>query len=150
MRTVLSYAIFVALVVGLGTLSGVSNAPGNWYQSLEKPFFNPPSWLFAPVWTILYVMIGVAGARIWQRAPASAAMQIWFGQLVLNLLWSPAFFGLQSPMLGLAVILCLLAGILAFILTARRIDAAASYLFLPYAAWVSFATLLNISILLLN
>jgi benzodiazapine receptor len=150
MRTIITYIAFVALVVGLGTLSGFTNMPGEWYASLDKPFFNPPSWVFGPTWTVLYVLIGLAGARVWLRQPASSAMQIWFGQLVLNLAWSPAFFGLQSPLLGLIVILCLFAAILTFIFTARRLDRAAALLFLPYAAWVAFATLLNLSILILN
>lgn len=150
MRKIIVHILFVAITVGLGVFSGIANAPGDWYQALEKPFFNPPAFLFAPVWTLLYVLIGVAGARLWLKAPASAAMQLWFGQMILNFLWSPAFFGLQSPLLGLVVILCLLAAILAFVQMARPVDRVASLLFLPYAAWVAFATLLNLSILILN
>ncbi|MBR0557325.1 tryptophan-rich sensory protein [Ciceribacter sp. L1K23] len=150
MKPILTYIAFIAIVVGLGMFSGLVNPPGDWYATLEKPFFNPPAWLFGPVWTALYVMIGIAGARMWLKAPASAAMQVWFGQLVLNLLWSPAFFRLQSPALGLMVVLSMLMAVIAFIVLARRIDRAASYLFLPYAAWVGFAALLNLSILILN
>ena len=143
-------AVFVLVVVALGIASGLSNAPGGWYADLQKPFFNPPAYLFPPVWTLLYVLIGLAGARVWMRAPRSVAMQFWFGQMLLNLLWTPAFFGLHSPLLGLLVIVCLLLSILAFIGLARPIDRIASLLFLPYAAWVAFATLLNLSILILN
>lgn len=150
MRKILTHIVFVFLVVGLGAFSGVSNSPGQWYASLDKPFFNPPAWVFAPVWTLLYVLIGVAGARVWLRAPASAAMQVWFVQMILNYLWSPAFFGLQNPALGLAVVICLLGTILVFIRLSRTIDRPAALLFIPYAAWVGFASLLNLSILLLN
>lgn len=150
MRKPAVYLIFIVAVVGLGILSGFTNRPGEWYQSLEKPFFNPPPFVFAPVWTVLYAMIAIAGARIYLRDRRATAMQLWCGQMLLNLCWSPAFFGMQSPGLGLLVIVPLLALILAFIVAARRIDRPAALLFAPYAAWVGFATLLNTSILILN
>lgn len=150
MRNVLTYLVFIVGVVALGVLSGLSNMPGEWYQSLDKPFFNPPSWLFGPVWTILYVLIGIAGARVWLKAPASAAMQIWFAQIALNMLWSPTFFGLQAPGLALLVIAGLLVTIIGFIWKAGAVDRVARRLFFPYLAWVSFATLLNASIFLMN
>jgi len=150
MSKILSYILFIGFVVGAGLLSGLTNMPGEWYQSLEKPFFNPPSWLFGPVWTTLYVMIGVAGARIWQRAPKSAAMQLWFAQMALNLMWSPAFFGLQNPKLALVVIAGMLVTIIAFMVKARPIDRISTLLFVPYLAWVSFASMLNLSIAWLN
>lgn len=150
MSKILSYVLFIGFVVGAGLLSGLTNMPGEWYQSLEKPFFNPPSWLFGPVWTTLYVMIGVAGARIWQRAPKSAAMQLWFAQMALNLMWSPAFFGLQNPELALVVIAGMLLTIIAFMVKARPIDRISTLLFVPYLAWVSFASVLNLSIAWLN
>jgi translocator protein len=150
MSKILSYILFIGFVVGAGLLSGLTNMPGEWYQSLEKPFFNPPSWLFGPVWTTLYVMIGVAGARIWQRAPKSAAMQLWFAQMALNLMWSPAFFGLQNPELALVVIAGMLVTIIAFMVKARPIDRISTLLFVPYLAWVSFASVLNLSIAWLN
>lgn len=150
MRKIIIHVVFIAAVAGLGILSGFMNLPGEWYQSLQKPFFNPPAWVFAPAWTTLYVLIGIAGARAWIRAPASAAMQIWFAQLLLNLLWSPAFFGYHSPLAGLFVIIPMLLAILSFIATVRHIDRAAAWLFVPYALWVSFATILNLAIYLLN
>ncbi|MBC2771427.1 tryptophan-rich sensory protein [Rhizobium sp. AQ_MP] len=150
MSKILSYILFIGFVVGAGLLSGLTNMPGEWYQSLEKPFFNPPSWLFGPVWTTLYVMIGVAGARIWQRAPKSAAMQLWFAQVAFNLMWSPAFFGLQNPELALVVIAGMLATIIAFMVKARPIDGISTLLFVPYLAWVAFASVLNLSIAWLN
>ncbi|MBC7311254.1 MAG: tryptophan-rich sensory protein [Rhizobium sp.] len=150
MRKAVIHIIFIAAVVGLGILSGLSNMPGEWYRSLEKPFFNPPAWIFAPVWTVLYVLIGIAGARVWLKAPASAAMQIWFAQIALNMMWSPAFFGLEAPGLALLVIFGLLVTIIGFIWKAGPIDRVARLLFFPYLAWVGFATLLNASIFLMN
>lgn len=150
MSKILSYILFIGFVVGAGLLAGLTNMPGDWYQSLEKPFFNPPPWLFGPVWTTLYVLIGVAGARIWQRAPKSAAMQLWFAQMAFNLMWSPSFFGLQNPELALAVIVGMLVTIVAFMVKARPIDRISTLLFVPYLAWVTFAGILNLSIAWLN
>jgi tryptophan-rich sensory protein len=150
MSKILSYILFIGFVVGAGLLAGLTNMPGDWYQSLEKPFFNPPPWLFGPVWTTLYVLIGIAGARIWQRAPKSAAMQLWFAQMAFNLMWSPAFFGLQNPELALAVIVGMLVTIIAFMVKARPIDRISTLLFVPYLAWVTFAGILNLSIAWLN
>lgn len=150
MYKIVSYILFIGFVVGAGLIAGLTNMPGEWYQSLEKPFFNPPSWLFGPVWTTLYVMIGVAGARIWQRAPKSAAMQLWFAQMAFNLMWSPAFFGLQNPELALVVIAGMLATIIAFMVKAKPIDGISTLLFVPYLAWVSFASVLNVSLAWLN
>lgn len=150
MRTILTYAVFIIFVVTAGLVSGLGNMPGDWYASLQKPFFNPPAWLFGPVWTMLYVLIGIAGARIWMRAPKSAAMQLWFAQLAVNVLWSPAFFGLQNPELGLVVIAGMLVTIIGFMVKARSIDRTSTLLFIPYLAWAAFASLLNLSIAFLN
>lgn len=141
---------FVAAVVLVGAGIGMATAPGAWYAGLEKPFFNPPNWVFGPVWTVLYVMIGVAGWLVWRRAPASAAMALWGAQMLLNWLWSPVFFAMQAPGAAVIVIVPLLAAILAFIVAARRVDVRASWLFAPYALWVGFATVLNIAIWRLN
>ncbi len=150
MKKPITYVLFIVAVVGIGALSGVSNMPGEWYQSLQKPFFQPPAWIFGPVWTTLYVLIAVAGARTWIDSPASARMQIWFMQMILNFLWSPAFFGYQSPALGLVAIIPLLVAILAFTGMSWRGDRISAWLFLPYVVWVAFATALNLSIALLN
>ncbi len=143
-------AVFLVVVVGGGLLIGLLNTPGAWYSGLVKPSFNPPAFVFGPVWTVLYVAIALSGWRIWRVAPKSGAMWLWGVQLLLNWLWSPAFFGLEMPALGLVVILPLLVAILAFIVVARRIDRPAAWLFVPYAAWVGFATVLNASIVALN
>ena len=137
-------------MLGGGLLIGYATLPGAWYASLIKPPFNPPNWVFAPAWTILYVLIAVAGWRIWLREPAGAAMKIWVVQLVLNFCWSPTFFGAKLMGPALLVILALLATIVLFIAKVWNRDRASGWLFVPYAAWVAFATLLNASLLLLN
>ena len=137
-------------MLGGGLLIGYATLPGAWYASLIKPPFNPPNWVFAPAWTILYVLIAVAGWRTWLREPAGAAMKIWVVQLVLNFCWSPTFFGAKLMGPALLVILALLATIVLFIVKVWNRDRASGWLFVPYAAWVAFATLLNASLLLLN
>src|ERR1700712_5022238 len=89
MKTTVTYLIFVAIVLCIGIAIGFYNLPGDWYQSLAKPPFNPPNWVFGPAWSMLYVLIGIAGARTWLREPSGAGMGVWFGQMVLNYLWSP-------------------------------------------------------------
>lgn len=131
------------------TLSGA----GSWYATLEKPFFNPPSWIFGPVWTVLYVFIGVASYLVWRNSTSpwySRTMTWYWMQLVLNAMWSPAFFGMQSPLLGLVVIvpLTLLAWICVYAFWLR--SRIASLLMLPYGLWLGYATVLNASIFWLN
>lgn len=147
----LVYLAFIIIVLGGGLVIGSHNIPGDWYQSLAKPSFNPPNWLFAPVWSILYVIIGVVGARTWLSPPRrSIAMRLWFSQLVFNFAWSPAFFGLQDPTSAMIIILGLLVCVTGFIVVSWRQDRMAALLFLPYLAWVAFATALNAAILALN
>lgn len=150
MTRYLTLAAFLVLTVGGGTLLGLYNMPGEWYANLQKPFFNPPNWLFGPVWTVLYIMIAIAGWRTWERRAEGSAMQLWFGQVAANFAWSPIFFTLHSIGLALVIILLMLALILAFIALSWNRDRLVAWLFLPYAAWVSFATLLNASLLYLN
>lgn len=150
MSRFLTLALFVLLVVGGGSLIGINTAPGEWYQSLQKPPFNPPDWIFGPVWTILYVLIAVAGWRIWRERATRGAMTAWWMQLGLNFLWSPVFFTLNSIGLALIIILALLVTIIVFIRITWSRDRISSVLFMPYLAWVAFATLLNASIWYLN
>lgn len=145
-------AILIPQVSGvLGALVTVSSV-GSWYQTINKPSFNPPSWIFGPVWTSLYIMIGISLYLIWKSNHLFKKKAMWlFGiQMVLNALWSPAFFGLESPLLGLIVIIPLWVSILACIKVFKPISNLAAYLFIPYFLWVSFATLLNASIWYLN
>ncbi|MBL8580161.1 MAG: tryptophan-rich sensory protein [Mesorhizobium sp.] len=141
---------FILLVVGGGLLIGLLTAPGPWYAELAKPSFNPPNWIFGPVWTILYVLIAVAGWRVWQRDRSGPAIKLWWLQLVLNFAWSPVFFALHSVGFALVIIVALFATILAFIAVARSTDHVSAWLFVPYACWVGFASLLNGAIWQLN
>lgn len=149
-RNVISLLVFLAATVGGGLAIGLFALPGEWYAGLVKPSFNPPNWIFGPVWTVLYVLIAIAGWRIYLKDPSGMAMKLWWVALGLNFMWSPSFFALQKIGLALAVILALLAVILGFIATSRGVDRPASLMFTPYAAWVGFASLLNASIFLLN
>lgn len=142
--------LFLALVIGGGLAIGFFTRPGEWYAALEKPGFNPPNWIFAPVWTALYVMIAIAGWRVWRADSGSLAMKLWWAQLALNFLWSPTFFAAHQIGAALAIILAMLATIVAFIAASWKRDRIAALLFAPYAAWVAFASTLNASILALN
>lgn len=142
--------LFVAGVLGLGLLIGAFSAPDEWYQALAKPAFTPPGWVFGPVWTVLYIMIGVAGWRVWRLSDAGGAMAAWWVQMALNFIWTPTFFIAHAIGVALVVIVLLLAAILAFIALTWRRDRVAALLFVPYAAWVAFASLLNASIWTLN
>ena len=142
--------LFLVLAAGGGLAIGFLTAPGEWYAGLVKPAFNPPNWIFAPVWTVLYVLIAVAGWRIFKRDRRGWPMTLWWGQLALNFLWSPVFFAAHDIRLAFIVILLLLAAIVAFIGLAWPQDRVAAWLFAAYAAWVSFAAVLNGTILLLN
>lgn len=149
-QTWIALAVFLVIVVGVGALIGTQTAPGTWYESLTKPPLNPPNWVFGPVWFTLYVMIAVAGWRIWTIAPKSTAMKLWGAQMLLNWAWSPIWFNAQQPWLALVVILAMWLSIVGFIATSRRHDTIAPWMFVPYLAWVSFATYLNLSIAILN
>jgi tryptophan-rich sensory protein len=150
MNRYVSLMLFIVLVLGGGLVLGFLTTPGEWYAGLVKPSFNPPAWLFGPVWTVLYVLIAIAGWRVWQRDRTGWPMKLWWTQLALNFLWTPVFFGAHQLGLALVVILLMLAAILAFIATAWRLDRVAAWLFVPYAAWVAFASVLNGSIWMLN
>ena len=128
-------------------------ADNGWYAGLAKPAWNPPDWLFGPVWTILYAMMAVAAWRVWLQggwAQQKKALGLFLLQWALNALWTPLFFGLHRPGWALAEILVLLAAILATMRTFWRLDRPAGLLFLPYAAWVAFATVLNGTIWRMN
>lgn len=146
-----SLLIFLAMVA-VTALVGVHYGPGPWYIALQKPPWTPPDWIFGAVWTILYVAIAVAGWMVWRSKALSVTKPIllWLLQLILNGLWSWLFFGLHRPDLALIDILALLAAICCFIAGAKKINHFAAWLFVPYALWVSYATVLNFSIWRLN
>jgi tryptophan-rich sensory protein len=148
--TVTSLVVFVAFVAAVA-LFGAQFQPGSWYETLQKPTWNPPNWVFGPVWTILYIGIAIAGWRVWcETGRFVSALALWIGQLVLNACWSMLFFGLHRPDIALVDIILLLALIVAFIVKARRHSTLASWLFVPYFAWVAFAAALNFAIWQLN
>ncbi|SOC44364.1 TspO/MBR related protein [Rhizobium subbaraonis] len=146
----LTYLSFLVLVVGGGLLIGLFNLPDAWYRSLAKPAFNPPDWVFGPVWTLLYAMIAVAGARTFIGFRKTSAMRIWWAALALNFAWSPLFFGLREPALALIVVIGLVVSVLLYILSSWKQDRPSALLFLPYLAWTSFAAVLNGAIVALN
>ena len=140
------FFILTAAAASVGALFG----PGAWYQALAKPSFNPPNWLFAPVWTVLYIMIAIAGARAWRSGADATTMLLWGLQLALNATWTWLFFGLKRPDLALIDIAALVLVIAAFALRSRRYDGVCALLFVPYLAWVTFASALNFAIWRLN
>ena len=130
-----------------------SFSPDAWYEALAKPSWNPPAWLFGPVWTVLYTLIGYAGYLAWRSSIANqryAAFSIYAIQLLLNALWTPLFFGYHSPGLALVNIVAQWVAIALNIAAFHRIKPAAGLLLVPYLLWVSFALVLNASIWILN
>lgn len=150
MKNWISLVVFLVVVIGGGLAIGLVTRPDGWYAELAKPPFNPPNWIFGPVWTILYVLIAVAGWRTFRRDPGGTAMKLWAAQLALNFLWSPVFFAAHIVGAALAVVVLLFAAIVGFIAATWTVDRPAAWMFVPYAAWVAFATLLNASIWVLN
>ncbi len=156
MNQVFKLAIAVAVPLGVAALSGIatSSSVTTWYPTLVRPPFNPPSWVFGPVWTVLYVMMGVAAFLVWRRGldteGVRTALIAFTLQLALNGLWSVLFFGLRSPGLALVEIIVLWLAILGTIVLFHRVMKLAAALLLPYLAWVSFAAVLNASLWWLN
>lgn len=157
MQKIVRIATVVTTCMIVGYLSGMITRDSivTWYPTLVKPIFNPPNWVFAPVWSLLYVMMGVSGGLIWTKlendeVAVKAAFKLFVGQLALNAFWSYLFFGLHNPLLALIEILLLSLLIYETYTKFKVIDKLASILLLPYLAWVSFATILNASIWWLN
>lgn len=142
--------VFVAGVVGIGWLIGATNLPGEWYAGLAKPGFVPPNWVFPIAWTILYVLIAIAGWRTFRREPRGKAMLAWAAQMALNFVWSPVMFTMHQIGAALVILICLLVAIVTYISLELSRDRLAAALFVPYAAWVAFAGVLNAAILRLN
>jgi benzodiazapine receptor len=147
-------ALAACLCAGfIGSMFTTSKIP-TWYAALQKPGFTPPNWLFAPAWTVLYILMGVAAFLVWRKGLNNAgvrkALILFLVQLVLNALWSIVFFGMQSPFGGVIVIVILWVAILMTLLQFFRISKAAGGLMIPYILWVTYAASLNISIWVLN
>lgn len=149
MRTWIMLAVFLLLAFAAGFV-GSRFLPGPWYAALAKPSFNPPNWIFAPVWTLLYALMAVAAWRAWRAAGFDAATVLWLVQLACNAAWSWIVFGRHRLGAGVVDIVVLLALIVVVTVAFFRRDRAAGWLMLPYIAWVGFASVLNVALWRLN
>lgn len=149
-------AAFIVVCEAAGIVGAVftTKAVAAWYPTLAKPSFNPPNWLFGPVWTTLYALMGIAAFLVWRKGidqqSVKIALALFVAQLALNTLWSILFFGLHLPLAAFIEIIVLWVMILATTIAFWRLSAAAGALLLPYLAWVSFASLLNFYLWRLN
>jgi benzodiazapine receptor len=155
LRNISALLVCVAVCFVAAGVGSQSTFPSvkTWYPSLVKPSWTPPSWLFGPVWTLLYTLMGISLWLVWRERGllgAPTAMAVFAAQLVLNALWSVLFFKMQAPGPAFAEIVALLVGILTTILVFARISTVAALLLLPYLVWVSYATALNYAIWRLN
>jgi len=151
-KLIVSIVVCFAAAI-IGSLFTTPNIP-TWYALLNKPPFSPPNWLFAPAWTTLYLLMAVSAYLVWMKGLGNKEVRIALGaflvQLILNVLWSALFFGLRSPLLGAIEIVALWAAILLTIIYFFRISKTAGWLLIPYILWVTFAAILNFSVLILN
>lgn len=147
----LAWSVFMCLMAGvIGSMFTMESIP-TWYAALNKPVFNPPGWIFGPVWTTLYVMMGIAFYLIWQSEyEKRPAMAVFIVQLILNALWSVIFFGMKMPLIALICIVLLWLLIVTCIYLFFKISKVAGLLLVPYILWVSFAFVLNLFIWKLN
>lgn len=156
MSNILKLIISIVVCLAAGAIGSIFTAdaiPG-WYATLNKPSFNPPNWLFGPVWTTLYIMMGISLFLIWKEGTGNAlvkpALTMFIAQLVLNLLWSIVFFGMQSISGGLVIIILLWIAIVFTIMRFYKISSIAGILLIPYLLWVTFASVLNFFFYRLN
>jgi translocator protein len=131
-------------------LTGMFSPPGDWYASLAKPEWNPPGWIFGPVWTVLYLMMAVAAWRVWRRLGWCRALWIYLAQLLLNAAWTPIFFCAREIGWAFAEIVALWVAILCTVVAFRRVSRAAGWMLVPYLTWVSFAAILNFTLWRMN
>ena len=146
---------FVLVSYGIAALGGLSTASSvtGWYAVIQKPVWTPPDWLFGPVWTVLYGLIAWVGWRFWLSPPSvqrTSALRLFGLQWILNALWSPVFFGAQSYLGGAIIIVGLVISVAALIAAGRKVDALAAWSLTPYLLWVSYASSLNVGIMVLN
>ncbi|MEO0075862.1 MAG: TspO/MBR family protein [candidate division WOR-3 bacterium] len=156
MKETIKLLVSIVLCQGAGIIGSFFTTPNisTWYKNLIKPAFAPPNWLFAPVWTLLFLLMGIAlflvWKRGWQNPPVRVAMTVFFIHLVVNILWSAVFFGLRSPIAGFFVIIALWLLIVLTIIYVSNVSKLAGVLLIPYLVWVSFASVLNFMIYRLN
>ncbi len=148
-KTIIQIIIAIAACELAGAVGAIFTAPaiGGWYAGLQKAALNPPSWVFAPVWTILFALMGVATFLVWRK---KGSLLIFVAQFALNILWSILFFGLHAPWLALIDIVALWLAIGFTVLSFRKVSPAAAWLMVPYLLWVTFASYLNYSVAVLN
>ncbi len=146
----------VLLCQGAGLIGSLFTraAIPTWYAAAQRPSFAPPNWVFAPVWTILYLLMGIVLYRLWSREDGGrermAALAWFFIQLTLNAVWSPVFFGLKAPWAAFAIILLMLGAILGTIRALHRLDPTSAWMLMPYLLWVTFASAVNFEFARLN
>lgn len=149
------YVVAICLAVGYLSSLVTQSSIETWYPTIKKPIFNPPNWVFAPVWTLLFIMMGIAGGLVWDkleqnRELVKKGLFFFTVQLLLNAFWSFIFFGLKNILLASIEIILLLLIIYETYVVFKKIDSMASRLFIPYLLWVSFATILTVTIYFLN
>ena len=148
----MSWIIFLVLLASCFAAgsTGALFPPGDWYRSLKKPGFTPPDWVFPVVWTTLYVLIAIAGARVATMPQAGLALALWALQVALNAIWTPIFFGLKRVRLALVVVSLLWLSVAFGMLALFQLDTLAGLMFVPYLIWLSIATALNLRVMQLN
>lgn len=155
-KDIIACVLWIGLCEGAGILGSLFTSPAipEWYAGLAKPDFTPPPWVFGPVWTTLFLLMGIAAFFVWRQGAARAevrfALSVFAGQLALNVLWSVLFFGMRDPGLALAEIVCLWLAIAVTLFLFTRISRIAGWLLAPYLFWVGFAAALNHAIWMLN
>jgi len=149
---ILRLTISVGVTLAVGFIGSLFTTPSisTWYTTLNKPSFNPPNWIFGPVWTLLFIMMAISFYLVWQKGLTLTAVLIFVLQLILNILWSLFFFYLKNPALALMEIIFLWLAILANIVIFYSISKTTGFLLVPYILWVSFAAFLNYTITSLN
>jgi tryptophan-rich sensory protein len=158
-RNYKSLIIFFLIIITIQVIGGLVTASSvnSWYTTIQKPSFNPPDWVFGPVWTALYIMITISGWMVWNKLEGSSKtklktpqMKLYGAQLLANFLWTMLFFGLHNPLLGLIDITALLLLILLTIKSFLKVSKIAAYMLIPYSLWVAFACVLNYNLVALN
>lgn len=147
-------SIIVCISVGVFAAMSTQSSVNTWYTTINKPFFTPPNWLFGPVWSVLYVLMGIAAGLVWHKGFyhkwVKTALYHFVLQLILNAAWSILFFGLQCPLIALVDIIALFILLLFTIKWFKIVDKRAAYLLTPYAFWIAFAAMLNFEVWRLN
>lgn len=150
MSRFLTLLVFIVVLQAVGYLIGTAFPADEWYQVLDKPFFNPPGWIFGVVWPILYLLIAIAGWRVFVSGGETPGWGLWVSQMLMNWAWSPLFFGAHMIFWAMVLLFATLMVSAAFVATTWHRDRLAALCFVPYVAWLAFALLLNLSIWLMN